>query len=292
MNIVQLASGLAVVNAYAAVFLCNAAIFLYEFLITLSDEVKLIWPSGCGPATILYYASRYTVIPEICVQMIFLFGYLSTPQFSMGIGVILGQGIIVLRTWAIWDGSRTLIWCLSSVSVIVVGNHLYLSAEYISKTEVVASSTKLPHARGCSVVTSHNRLYVGWVLLCAYDIVLICLTIFKYLQERAAKARLGGASLGRTAPNLTASLYRDAFTYFTLILAFALANLTVTLLVPVQYRMLLYGTERIIYTCLACRIIINLRAAAQKPISVSTIDPAATNLAQRDEEQHGTREIA
>lgn len=301
MDIAQRMSVLEVGNLYQTVLACNAALFVYEYLLTLADEAKFIWPSGLGVATILYYTSRYTIIPEICAQMIFLLGNPSDFQcrfvtgytsFSTGTGVMLGQGIIVLRTWAIWNGSRVLIWCLSLVAVIFVGIHFYLGANFIARAEVVASSTIHPRARGCSVLSSHNVLYVGWTLLCTYDIVLVGMTSIKYIQERAATSFLGGSLPGRRGrARLTIALYRDAFSYFAIMLVFALANLTATLLVPAAYRMLFYGTERIIYTCLACRIIMGLRAAAEAPISISTVDPDSTDDAHRDEER-GTGTMA
>lgn len=294
MDIAQRLSVLYVGNLYQTVLACNAALFVYECLLTLADEAKFIWPSGLGVATILYYTSRYTIIPEICAQMIFLLGNPSDFQcrlvtgytsFSTGTGVMLGQGIIVLRTWAIWNGSRVLIWCLSSVAVIFVGIHFYLGANFIARAEVVASSTIHPRARGCSVLSSHNVLYVGWTLLCTYDIVLVGMTSIKYIQERSATSFLGGSLRERRGPRLTIALYRDAFSDFAIMLVFALANLTATLLVPAAYRMLFYGTERIIYTCLACRIIIGLRAAAEAPISISTIGPDSADDAHRDGER-------
>lgn len=67
-------------NAYEIVSLCNATLFLYEWLLTIGDEADLVWPSKWGAATILYYFSRYSVVPEnsvvpeIALQLTFVFG--------------------------------------------------------------------------------------------------------------------------------------------------------------------------------------------------------------------------
>lgn len=267
-------------------FACNAALFLYEYLITLSDEVELVWSSKWGPATLLYYASRYTIIGEICAQMTFLFG---TPGdyscrvlsgymiFSQGLGVLLGQGIIVLRTRAIWNDSRAVIWCLVAVAIAFLGTHLYLTVDWISKTQVVASSATHSRARGCDILSSHHGLNLGWILLCIYDVALICLTIIKYCQERAASAQLRSITF-RMVPTLSNSLYRSSFVYFTIMLAFALGNLLASPLLPGGYRMLLYGTERIIYTSLACRIILDLRTVAQPSVTGMSLDLIAEDI--------------
>ncbi|EJD44325.1 hypothetical protein AURDEDRAFT_166706 [Auricularia subglabra TFB-10046 SS5] len=47
---------------------------LYEFLITIQDEVELMWPSGLGLSEALFYAARYSIIPEVSLELLSYFG--------------------------------------------------------------------------------------------------------------------------------------------------------------------------------------------------------------------------
>lgn len=59
-------------------------------------------------------------------------------------------------------------------------------------------------------------------------------------------------------------------------LGFSSLNLLVGLLAPETYRMFLYSIERLIYTSLACRVIVNLRRFAVPADAAVSIGPVET----------------
>ncbi|EJD44320.1 hypothetical protein AURDEDRAFT_166701 [Auricularia subglabra TFB-10046 SS5] len=255
-------------------YACKAALFVYDFLITFGDEVEFIWPSGWGFAQLLYYSARYSAWPEACVELIFYFGNLSEDacryaaiyqSLSLASGMILGQSIILLRTWAIWNGAWVAKLGFLAFTVVCVALSAYASIAWALNTEFRATGDLSPHLRGCAIAAPYALAYIGWALFAFSDLVLLLLTAIKYKEH-----------FRRGSPRLASSLYRHAFNYFTFSLVLSGVNLLVSLVAANHYQVLLYGIERILYTTLASRIIVRLRQADKA--EAMTLDLVSTNV--------------
>ncbi|EJD44324.1 hypothetical protein AURDEDRAFT_185090 [Auricularia subglabra TFB-10046 SS5] len=251
----------------------KATLIIYDFLLTFGDEVALVWPSGLGFTELLFYVARYSIIPEMVLELLFLFGDLDQKtcrivggylSFSLAFGMLAGQAIVVVRTWALWDGSRLFAAVMIPFGILSLGVGMFVSSEWTTHTEFRRMSTLSPALRGCALSSPYRLVYSGWALLCVNDVALMSLTIVRYRQRYC-----------RGSPRLTSALYRDAFTYFSFTLVLAIGNLCVTVIAAAHYQLLLVGLERAMYTILACCIILNLRAAAQR--SNMTLESVATN---------------
>ncbi|EJD34106.1 hypothetical protein AURDEDRAFT_140600 [Auricularia subglabra TFB-10046 SS5] len=226
----------------------SASIYkVYDYFLTLSDEVELVWPSSLSLAQVLFYSSRYSMWPETCLELLFYFGTLDDREcrilsaflgFSLVIGMFLAQGIVVLRTWALWNSCLATKFAFIVVGTMCAAVCAYLAVEWGLETRYVQVSAMTPQAQGCAIMVPYRLVWIGWALFCFNDVALLCMTAIKYRQH----FRPG-------SPKLTAALYRDAFTYFSGMLC---------------------TMERTLYSTVAGRIIIGLRAAARAP--ESTID--------------------
>lgn len=259
-SIQAVVGGLEAAHMYKMIYACKATLFMFDYLITLGHEVELIWPR-CGVVELLFYAARYSAWPEVCMEIVLWFGpfdahgcnaaatYISS---SLLIGMILGQAIIVVRTWALWNGSPVLHALFIAAFVVVIGACIYIEIEWTSNTKFQQSRTLSPNLQGCFATSAYRMGYLPWLVFTCVDSCLLILTTIKAVQHfRPGSLRL------------TAALYQDAFLYFTFMLVFSLANVLVWLLAAPQFQLLLVGWARILYSALACRIVINLRAAAK-----------------------------
>lgn len=269
-------AAIAASSIYKAIHACKAALLIYDYLITLDDEAQFMWRARPGITDALFFAARYSAWPETLVEVLFAFGDISSgtckalsqyQSFSVIIGKMLSQGLIIRRTWAIWDRSRAVRALFAVLGAVSAGVGIYLNVIWASKTRFVSNHAELAGAHGCSIVMPYKLMYVGWLVFCCVDIALLGLTVAKYKREYFRPG----------SPRLTASLYRDAFLYFTLMLGFSSLNLLVGLLAPETYRMFLYSIERLIYTSLACRVIVNLRRFALLADTAFSIRRAETD---------------
>ncbi|EJD44302.1 hypothetical protein AURDEDRAFT_114356 [Auricularia subglabra TFB-10046 SS5] len=258
-------------NVEKTVYAAVAAFFIYDFVITIGDEMELIWPSGFSVTEVLYYAARYTAWLEVIEELAFWYGNLDRRRcqvfggyhaFSVVFGMVMSQSLIIVRTWAIWNGKRSIkiafiLFCSACLAICA-----YLSVEWMNNTTFYVTGELSPVLRGCAISNPYIYVYVGWIMFCCSDMTLLALTAvrcWQHLQPGSAR--------------LTVSLYRDAFAIFFIVLMLAIANLVVTLTAAEHYQVLLYGVERMLYTILACRMMLNLRANARNtvmPIGAAT----------------------
>lgn len=194
----------------------KATLVTYEYLLTIEDEVTLMWSSGLGLVEILFYAGRYSAIPEMILEVLFFMGGL-TPHtcrivggylfLSLSTGMVLAQAIVVVRTWAIWNGSRAIKYIFGSFGVGSLVACVYLCKEWLSQTEFRQMSSLDAGNPGCYVVSPYRFACIGWMSFCALDIVMTCLTAIRCRQN-----------FRRGSPRIISLLYRDAFAYFSIAL--------------------------------------------------------------------------
>lgn len=167
--------------------------------------------------------------------------------------------ILILRTWAIWNGNRIILIVLLTVLVVMASACCYPVKVYISKTHFIAADTLSPHLRGCFVTASTRLVTVPWIAYTVFDFVIVVLTMIKGLQH-----------LKHVSSGFIVSLYRDGLLYFVYLFVISLGNILVLYLAPAEYTILLAELQRVFYTILSCRIILHLRAVHRSPGPEST----------------------
>lgn len=169
-------------------------LFVYDYFLTLGDEVKFVWPSNLSLAQVLFYSSRYSMWPETCLELLFYFGCLGDHEcrmlsaflgFSLVIGMFLAQGIVVLRTWALWNGCPA-----TKLAFIIVGTACgavcaYLIVEWGVHTRYEQISAMTPQVQGCAIMVPYRLVWIGWALFCCNDVALLCMTAIKYKKQCA-----------------------------------------------------------------------------------------------------------
>ncbi|EJD44315.1 hypothetical protein AURDEDRAFT_166697 [Auricularia subglabra TFB-10046 SS5] len=251
---------------------------LYDFLLTIADEIEYVWSSRPTLADWLFYATKYSAVPEICLQLLFCFGGLDSSTkcrvvggyicFSLSVGMLLSQGIVALRTWALWNGSRAIQLSCGIVGLAACAVCSYLTLEWILRTRFAA----IPQLRGCTFSAPYRKVYIAWVAFSVVDVVLLALTVIKGREHyRPGSPRLASMLYrdGERVPlheleKTTSHVPHTAFAFFSFTLVLSIANVLVAAFATERFQGLVIGFQRILYLNLACRVIINLRAAARR----------------------------
>ncbi|EJD44316.1 hypothetical protein AURDEDRAFT_166698 [Auricularia subglabra TFB-10046 SS5] len=169
----------------------KVALFLYDFSLTVFDEAELVWPSCLGATEILFYTARYSAWPEIILEVsgtaIFL-KHDGIIAVSLAVAAILSQALIVLRTWAIWDGRQTIKVVFGVVCIICLALCVYVIVAYPAHFVQIGDIS--PTIRGCTMTTPYRFLYVGLILFSCNDLALIYLTAMRYRKH--GKRAYGG----------------------------------------------------------------------------------------------------
>ncbi|KAI6119200.1 hypothetical protein EV401DRAFT_2176818 [Pisolithus croceorrhizus] len=96
------------------------SLLVYDYFITLGDEVECIWNVPWTPVKSVYLANRYTVLlgqTVICIQetgaMAAISGGCKVYAIFLGVYTLVSletaHVLVVLRAWAIWGGNRLIL---------------------------------------------------------------------------------------------------------------------------------------------------------------------------------------
>ncbi|TDL25277.1 hypothetical protein BD410DRAFT_634265 [Rickenella mellea] len=238
-------------------------VLVWDYFVTLPDEVALIWPGRLSISKILFALNRYMVFadPVIFIYVLMVGGdakfcetMLRTLSYLSTIGFIVAQCILMLRTYAVW-GNRfnttfvalfTVYLCLTAVSIWNIERYL---------AGVRSTGHPAPGISGCTFYFSNRWVWRSVVIVMGIESVLMILLAYKVVQQLRA-------GLGRSTP-LMQVIFRDGLGYFACILVTSIANLFVILLAPVTMHLFLLGVQRAMHSILCNRIMLNIRGAYQ-----------------------------
>ncbi|KAF9063499.1 hypothetical protein BDP27DRAFT_1232016, partial [Rhodocollybia butyracea] len=74
----------------------------YDYFLTLSDEMRLVWPSKWSTIKVLFYTTRYCAFIDAAFVIFgkyFVTAYLESKHLLV---------ILIIRTWAIWGRDRNI----------------------------------------------------------------------------------------------------------------------------------------------------------------------------------------
>lgn len=235
----------------------SACLFVYDHLTTLADEVELIWNSPWGAGNVLFLASRYIAYPEFILALyIELFGAAGSDglcyiayvyvTWSIVACISVAESVLVLRTWAIWDGRRVVLLGLAVLLFAITSVNGWIVVEYTKHTTVI----ERPGIVGCVVTSTTHTIGIAWVLISAFELVILLMTAAKGIKH-----------FMESSSTLMGSLYRDGMLYYLALFAVSLVNMIFIMSAEAEYIILLAELQRAFHSIFCCRIILHLRAA-------------------------------
>ncbi|KAJ6589020.1 hypothetical protein B0H19DRAFT_1367498 [Mycena capillaripes] len=233
-------------------------ILLYDHLLSLSDEVRFIWPAKFTSSKIAFLVMRYTVPLQMIIHTIQLAG-LSDVHFS---------DTVLLRVWVLWDRNRTFIVC--TFLIFLATNMVFLALAWITLVRMIPGlhiATNLP---GCTINNALSTFRVLWLPGLLFQFFMLLAMGWK------VATRLQTFSI----------LRRDGFLYFLFLFGINLIN---TMIVLFARPTLLFVTIFFMWsftTTATCRMILSLRRSAHYARMNEGIESADSS----DEYPHDARQ--
>ncbi|KAH8113175.1 hypothetical protein DFH11DRAFT_1510924 [Phellopilus nigrolimitatus] len=221
---------------------------IYDWTLTIDEEVNLIWPSQWGAPKLMYFLNRYVAFGDpimICLSLLTI--YPGTSAF----GFVTAELILMMRTWAIWE-RRTwvtvllLILFLAAVTVDVFVLWRYLggvSCTYFHVVNPVFSN-------GCFLAFKNRFVYVDFILIIVTESVMLVMLVAKALQH-----------FKHSRSTLMVRMFNDGVIYFAYILLTSIANLVSILVAPVEMHNFLIITQRVFHSIFCTRVLLHIRGA-------------------------------
>ncbi|KIK65870.1 hypothetical protein GYMLUDRAFT_38363 [Collybiopsis luxurians FD-317 M1] len=195
----------------------------YDHLMTLKDEIRLIWNRPNTLSSYFFFINRYfSFFGNIGVLLSILFttscsAWTMYQEIFHALAQVIVASLLTLRIYALYDRNKRLLMILSGM---VFGGVVLAII-----TDLISSSTKLPSsipAAGCHDILDLKNaalVAVGWEILFLYDVLLFGMTLRKaYL----AKYHTGISRFGRVS--LFSVVIRDGTIYYAIMCLFNFLN--------------------------------------------------------------------
>ncbi|EGO28793.1 hypothetical protein SERLADRAFT_459596 [Serpula lacrymans var. lacrymans S7.9] len=256
------------------------ALFIFEYFLTLDDEIKFIWGAQWGIAKSLFVLARYIpflslplamyyflgthVDPDACnpivetVTTLYVLGIVFSecekrssvlpplPQIVECYSVMHLSGIFSLRVYAIWNRSKyigiLLIAIITGgiVSLAVILSLFFPTAHFVTPP--------LPTISGCYKVTGSKVILGAFVVIMVSEAVILFLTAYRAHRH-----------IGPIQSPLFINLVRSGVFYCLVMFLFSLSNVLVIFILPLQYSQLLERFQAVLHAVLATRMQLHLR---------------------------------
>ncbi|KAH9481835.1 hypothetical protein JR316_0006365 [Psilocybe cubensis] len=168
------------INSTRIVSYINAgciAILFYDCFDCFEKEVNTIWKKKWTMTKFMYILTRYSAVLEGGIVMYQLsipgdwyddcsFAFkLNAWMFVFGLGV--GEVIMTIRTWAVWQKNRFLMFALPIFYVVVWAAGFATTALFLQSLEF--KPNPLTPYVGCYATYTDPIIFISWVLLLFYD---------------------------------------------------------------------------------------------------------------------------
>ncbi|KAF7291319.1 hypothetical protein MIND_01276200 [Mycena indigotica] len=237
-------------------------ILVYDWLLTLHREVAAIWSHPRSIGTVIFLVNRYLpfvdvwistttrfqhVSPEACLVRNRIVGWMSL------IGVCISEAILMLRTYAIWGRSRSvmIILCVVWVATVIPG---LIITQFELTTLIYTPTANV----GCNLVQAGTIIIYAYVLLMISETAVVVLTALRAYRD------LRNRSLHRS---WITQLYKDGMLFYIYLLAISIANVLVPILGPEYMANWLASLQRVLHSVLTTRVLLLIRsqlAASQR----------------------------
>jgi len=235
------------------------AVLIYEYFLTLDQEVTQIWTLPFRLPKILFIINRYFT-PALLILLwaaldltnptesfCTIFGFWQAIPLRLSILVV--QAIVCVRIGAIYNNNRTMVRLLSALFFC----EFAAIVTFVGLATAATIGTLAPDPLGCVVEArnSNAKMYASatWIAPVCFEFIMIIITIPKIRPNR----RRGNPTLDILA--------RDSIVYFTFMFGFSLTNAIIyELSFTAYYRSLLLGPTAAVSCIGVSRMMMNIRS--------------------------------
>ncbi|KAF7289752.1 hypothetical protein MIND_01348800 [Mycena indigotica] len=243
--------------------LASSAIIIFDHVITLDEEVELIWRSSWSMGKILFIINRYYTLFSVVLNNYSLFSASLTDSVRLNflrwqgwtgmVTAVIAEVILQMRLYALYYQDKKVLALMSTLFV------LSLAASAAIMGTVLGGLSAISHLPGtgvtfCIPIGTPQYFFVYWIPMLFFESLLCVLALYRGLRTFRASV-----SLYQSGRHLVTILIRDSVLYFIVMFASYLTNLMVWLLarqtlleVPIAFSVAL--------SCVLCnRIVLNVR---------------------------------
>ncbi|KAG1741628.1 hypothetical protein EDB19DRAFT_1907857 [Suillus lakei] len=244
---------------------------IYDYFVTLHSEVQWTWGRKWGVIRTTFVVSRYVPFSGALMtsySAIKTWGTQDCAPFNDAVnglhflGIIASEALLIARVYAFSGNKKAYLIILLSFGLAVLVTSVILSAAPIN--------FNIPGASPPCVLEGARSSALPYGLLMFFEIVLM--STFAFLRYRHYLA---------SHSTLIRSIYRDGLLYMFCITMISTVNVIVIAVLPLSYSEMLNTPQIVAHSVLASRILFNLQASGEQPVSPTYRSTNTTEIQSR-----------
>jgi len=248
---------------FKAIQVAAWVVLYHDTIVTLPDEVNLMWRRKRTASTWLYFATRYLAFFD---SIIFLYqethtfltplvfkvtNFLIGGSYVLGIAVI-SQIILVMRTYALCGRNKRILAGIICSEVICLGLAAFFAIRFV---------TLLSSHTGSLGGSSEIEVWLTYLFIFIAETILMAVTILYLYFTQAFNEK----TEFRTP--LIRVIYRDGICFYIFLQVFSFVNIMVLIFTPAKFKDSFIGLHRVLHALFTARILLHIREAATTPAS-------------------------
>ncbi|KAL5529612.1 hypothetical protein ACEPAG_5597 [Sanghuangporus baumii] len=267
--------------------LCNISsmvVYVYELLITLDEEVNLIWNGVFSPGKALFLLLRYLTL----ASLLFIITSRVWIRFQWIAGSLIGlmaHLTLELRLYAMFNKSKRILILLVVGTTAVAGCMFGLLIEILQEEEVeFINLGEAPELHMCVKTNVPYLVRIFWIPILAGEAILVSLAIYKGLQTQAQLPHRNEWWSERAPYGFLRFLVRDSVLFFLMVSAPFLATELVWVIAGSDYIEVPVGFAIASSSIWSQRLLLNIRKHRQGPVEELhvTVDSDIPEFSNRD----------
>ncbi|EPQ50397.1 hypothetical protein GLOTRDRAFT_133950 [Gloeophyllum trabeum ATCC 11539] len=229
--------------------LASSTIVIYDHLITLDQEIDLIWKASWTPGKVLFLTNRYYVLASVIFNNYVLFTtHLSDSDFSFnrshmhslslhgnscvkwfrwqgttGLLVsMIAEIILQLRLYALYHLNRRVLVLMCGAFLVSAGTAAVIMGTVLAR--ISAHSGLIPGLPFCIPVNVPSWFYTFWIPTLGFESLLCALALFRAFKDFRSRT-----SLFQSGRHIVKILIRDSVIYYLIMFATYFTNLIIFL---------------------------------------------------------------
>jgi len=266
--------------------LASSSVIVFDHLITLDDEINLIWNSTWSLGKILFLMNRYYSLAAVVFNNYSFFSPTLTDSFCLRffqwqgwtglIGCMLAEGILQIRIFALYSLNKKILALMLVCFIASSATSAWIMGSALSS--ITATAFTIPGGKFCVPSNVPPHFYTFWIPMLGFETLLCALALVRGFQTFRSNG-----SLFHSGRQLVGILVRDSLMYFMVICATYLTCLLVWTLAPTTLLEVPVGFSVAMSCVLANRVVLNVREVSrevdasrvntsQKPLNYTTFD--------------------
>jgi len=237
----------------------SIALAVYDYSLTVDDEIDLIWKRPKNLTAVLFCLTRYLPFIDGVVTLLeALFPNFpaSTCRNLVGVRIwtylfslVIVESILVQRTTAIWSQSNKIGPSLFVFMLICFMGMGFISEQFLESL-VFGPSPNPAIISDCIKTAGSRMIWISYLILTILETVIFALTAFKAVRQERCKC----------SP-LFSRIYHDGAFIYGCVCVISMINIMVINFAPGEGSNAFIGLHRVLHAILAERLVLKIKRA-------------------------------